>query len=255
MDVGKTCLTARCKRAANILVVLSANYRFMLRIILPFVFLCCLQTAFGQELTQVQFSGGAGFSSFAFTTDQQIIIKVSDDGKILEWGNALEAGRYYNMPGKLQPYMGRVDYYGNEADSVSKGKVKSIGTCMISYYGPSDMPEKVGKIRSLGRITLDYYSNFENAAYRGKLKSAGYAQLAYYGSFENEVIRGKLKSVNTTSLTWYNSFDDKIIQGKIKSIGSYNYTWYSSFDGRNYQGGLKSGALAQNINGVVYIIQ
>lgn len=225
----------------------------MARILLSLFFLSRLPVVVAQELTQVQFSAGSAFSSFAFTTDQQIIIKISDDGKILEWGNALEAGRYYNSPGKLQPYMGRVDYYGNEADSISKGKVKSVGTCVITYYPASDMPEKAGKIRTIGRITLDYYTNFENTAYRGKLKSAGYTQLAYYGSFDNEVIRGKLKSVNNTVLTWHTSFDDKVIQGKIKSIGNNPYLWYSSFDGR-YQGGLKSGALAQNINGVVYII-
>lgn len=208
----------------------------------------------GQELTHVLFTGGNNFAGFIFSTDQQILIKLSDDGKVMEWGNQQEAGRYYSAPGKMQPYMGRVDYYGNEADSISRGKIKSIGTCLITYYGPSDMPERVGKVRSLGRISLDYYSNFENPAYKGKLRTAGYTQLSYYGSFENDVIRGKLKSINNTQLTYYNSFDDKLIQGKVKSIGGYNYSWYSSFDSRQFQGGLKSGQLAQNINGVVYVI-
>jgi len=50
--------------------------------------------SYSQELSYVTFSGGTTFSSFSFTTDQQIIIKISDDGKVLEWGNQQEGGRY-----------------------------------------------------------------------------------------------------------------------------------------------------------------
>ena len=226
----------------------------MKRLLLPVSFLLITIFTYSQELSQVTFSGGANFSSFSFITDQQIIIKISDDGKVLEWGNQQEAGRYYNNPGKLQAYMGRVDYYGSEGDSISKGKVKSIGTCSFTYYGASDMVEKIGKLRSIGRVTLDYYTNFENPAFNGKLKFAGNTLFSYYASYENEAFVGKLKTVANTSLSYYSTFDDKLIKGKIKSIGSYNYLWYSSFDSRNYQGGLKSGTLAQNVNGVIYII-
>ena len=211
-------------------------------------------SSYSQELSYVTFSGGTTFSSFSFTTDQQIIIKISDDGKVLEWGNQQEAGRYYGTPGKLQPYMGRVDYYGTEADSISKGKVKSIGTCNFTYYGAFETAEKAGKIKSIGRTSLDYYSNYDNQAFRGKLKFAGNTMFSYYANYDNEAFVGKLKSVANTTLTYYSTFDDKLIRGKIKSIGSFNYAWYSSFDSRMYQGGLKSGALFQNVNGVVYTI-
>ncbi len=226
----------------------------MKRLLLPLSFLLFTVFTYSQELSQVTFSGGASFSSFSFTTDQQIIIKISDDGKVLEWGNQQEAGRYYNNPGKLQAYMGRVDYYGSEADSISKGKVKSVGTCFFTYYGAFEMPEKRGKIKSIGRVTLDYYTNFENLAFKGKLKFAGNTLFSYFSSHENEAFVGKLKTVANTSLSYYSTFDDKLIKGKIKSIGAYNYVWFSSFDSRNYQGGLKSGTLAQNVNGVIYII-
>ena len=226
----------------------------MLRFFFSLPLLLITAFTYSQELSQVAFSGGATFSSFAFITDQQIIIKISDDGKVLEWGNELQAGRYYNSPGKLQQYMGRVDYYGTEADSISKGKVKSIGTCMLTYYGAYETAEKIGKLKSIGRVSLDYYTNYENSAFKGKLKSAGYTMFSYYASHENEAFVGKLKSVANTALAYYSTFDDKLIKGKIKSIGMYNYSWYSSFDSRQFQGGLKSGTLAQNINGVVYII-
>jgi len=222
-------------------------------VLLP-AFLLLSVCVFSQELTHVSFTGGATFSSYAFTTDQQIIIKISDDGKVLEWGNQQEPGRYFNTPGKLQPYMGRVDYYGTEADSVSKGKVKSIGTCMLTYYGAFETPEKIGKLKSIGRINLDYYTNFENAAFRGKLRTAGYTQFSYYSSFENEAFSGKVKMIGNTPIAYYSTFDDKLVKGKVKSIGAYNYSWYSSFDSRGFQGGLKSGSMAQNVNGVIYTL-
>ena len=75
-----------------------------------------------QDLTYVTFSGGATLSSFSFKTDQGVIIKISDDGKVIEWGTEMES-RYPNyMPGKLEAFTGRIDYYGSEADSVSKRK-------------------------------------------------------------------------------------------------------------------------------------
>lgn len=226
----------------------------MKRLLMPVSLLLLTLSTYSQELSFVTFSGGASFSSFSFTTDQQIIIKISDDGKVLEWGNQQEPGRYYNTPGKLQAYMGRVDYYGTEGDSISKGKVKSIGTCSFTYYGAYEMPEKIGKLKSIGRVALDYYTNYENAAFKGKLKFAGNTLFSYYASHENEAFLGKLKSVANTTITYYSTFDDKLIKGKIKSIGAFNYLWYSSFDSRGYQGGLKSGTLAQNVNGVTYLL-
>src|SRR5688572_24383303 len=90
-----------------------------------------------QQLSQVTFSGASTLSYFSFQTDQKVLIRVSEDGKLMEWGTELmsERSTNYYAP-KLQPFMGRVDYYGPETtDSVIRGKVKSIGTCMITYYG------------------------------------------------------------------------------------------------------------------------
>jgi len=75
--------------------------------------------------------------------------------------------------------MGQVDYVSNEADSMSKGKVKSIGTCNITYYGAFETTEKAGKIKSIGRTSLDYYNNYDNVAFRGKLKFAGNTSFSY----------------------------------------------------------------------------
>jgi hypothetical protein len=229
----------------------------MTRSLLPITLLFLSLSASSQELSQVMFSGGATLSSFSFITDQKVIIRISAEGGLLEWGTDPGPGRYNYYSGQLQPYMGRVDRYGSsEHDSLLRGKVKSIGTSQITYYSSSEEKTKAGKIKSIGRVSLDYYSNFDNEALQGKMKSAGYILFDYYSSFENEAFRGKLKSLGNTPIAYYSTFDDKLIKGKIKSIGSSSYIWYSSHDSREYQGGgLKSGSVTQNINGVTYIVR
>jgi hypothetical protein len=226
--------------------------RFFLSILLLLTAIC----TYSQELSQVIFSGGTTLSAYSFITDQKVVIRISEDGKLIEWGMDPGTGRFNYYTGKLQPYMGRVDYYGqSEYDSLLRGKVKSIGTCTLNYYGSAETKEKTGKVKSIGNVALDYFNNYENVAIKGKLKSAGYILFDYYSSFENEAFRGKLKSAGNTPITYYSTFDDKLIKGKLKSIGSFNYTWYTSHDRREFQGGLKSGPMTQNINGVTYVIR
>ncbi|GAB2811697.1 hypothetical protein [Ferruginibacter profundus] len=211
-------------------------------------------TGFAQTLSHVALSNGITLTSFSFITDQQAIIRISPDGKMMEWGTELEPGRMGYYQGKLQPYMGRVEYYGQEADEAFRGKVKSIGTCNITYYTSSQPESQKGKVRTIGSVLLDYYMTYDNESFAGKLKSAGNVAITYYASFDNESFKGKLKSVGNTSLTYYSIFDDKFNKGKIKSIGSYNYAWYNNFDRKELQGALKTGNMLQKINGVTYNI-
>lgn len=209
-----------------------------------------------QQLHQVTFSRGSDFSYFTILVDNYVLIRVSADGKILEWGTEEQSGRNSNYYApKLQPYMGRVEYYGNDADSVYRGKVKSIGTCNITYYGSFESDSKPGKIRTMGIVFFDYYSNYDNDALKGKLRSAGNLNFDYYNSFENEAYRGKPKSIGATPVTYYSSFDDQAIRGKIKSIGTVSYHWYTSFDRRELRGSLKNGLYRQYISGVTYIVR
>jgi hypothetical protein len=209
-----------------------------------------------QELSQITFSGAATLSYFTFITDQDVLIRISEDGKVMEWGSELRSERSSNyFAPNLQPFMGRVDHYGPEADTVSRGKVKSIGTCVLTYYGPLETDIKKGKIKSIGSAGLDYYTHFENAAFKGKLRFAGKHVLEYYSSVENEAFRGKLKSISNTLITYHSTFDDKLIKGKIKSIGTIVYNWGTSLDPKGQGGSLKSGSYRQNINGVTYILR
>ncbi len=130
--------------------------------------------ASSQQLGQITFSGASTLSYFTFITDQGVLLRISEDGKVMEWGTELRSERSDNyFAPKLQAYPGRVDYYGPEADTISRGKVKSIGTCVITYYGPLETDIKKGKVKSIGSAGLDYYTHFENAAFKGKLKLAG----------------------------------------------------------------------------------
>jgi hypothetical protein len=226
----------------------------MKRLFIPVISFLIYSSGYSQTLKFVSFSGGSQFSSLSFITDQKIVIKISQDGKVLEWGNESEPGRFYSEPAKLVPYMGRVEYYEKQFDSILNGKVKSIGITSITYYGSLENSVLVGKVKSIGRELFTYFPEFENEAVRGKLKTAGQKSFTYYTSFDNEAYRGKIKSIGENQVTYYSTFDDKAIRGKLKSIGSTYYTWYTSLDRQGYQGVLKSGSQYQMIEGVTYII-
>jgi hypothetical protein len=220
-----------------------------------FALLFFCNCVYSQELSQVTFSGGSNLSYFSLLTDGSVLIRISQEGQIMEWGTEEQSMRNNNYYArKLQPYPGRVEYYDDFADSASRGKVKSIGSCSFTYFGSYEESFKVGKLKTAGRNIIDYYSSFESKELKGKMKYIGSLQLAYYTSFDDDAYKGKLKSVSNTSITYYSSFDDKAIRGKLKSIGPVTYTWYTSLD-ISGAGGLKSGPLRQNIGGVTYIIQ
>jgi len=227
----------------------------MKKFISSILFLLIVMNSRSQQLGQITFSWDATISSFTFITDQDVLIRISPDGKVLEWGIEIQSLRNANYYApSLQPFMGRVEYYGVEGDSVSMGKIKSIGTTLLTYYGPYETIEKKGKLRSVGTVILDYFTNYENKDLRGKLRFAGNLVLEYYSSFDEEAFRGKLKAVGNTQIAYYSIFDDRLNKGKIKSIGPVKYTWYSSFERSEFRGSLKSGNYRANINGVTYII-
>jgi len=227
----------------------------MKKLLLVTLFFFLTVCIYSQQLSQVIFSRGADLSSLGFLTDQSVLIRLSEDGKIIEWGKEVKALNYDMYAPQLQPFPGRVTYYGTEADSVSRGKIKSIGTCTITYYGAYETAEKIGKIKNIGTLSLDYFSQFENTGLKGKIKQAGSLMLDYYGAYENDMIKGKLKSIGNSPIAYYSSFDDKSIRGKVKSIGSVSYTWYTSLDPGGAAGVLKSPSYRQNINGVIFIVR
>jgi hypothetical protein len=107
---------------------------------------------FSQEIAQVQFNGGSSLANIALLTDGEVLIRINDEGRIMEWGTEVQSYRNNNYYApRLQPYPGRIDYYGMEADSINRGKVKSIASAYITYFPASETEFKRGKIRSIGR--------------------------------------------------------------------------------------------------------
>mgnify|MGYP003596976193 CR=1 FL=1 len=213
-------------------------------------------SASSQELAQVSFSNGSAFTCFSLLTDREVLIRISPEGRILEWGIEVQSMYSGNIYAKqLQPFLGRVEYYGPEADSVSRGKLRSIGSSVITYYQGFESPELVGKIRTIGKLIFDYYGRYDQKMVQGKIRFIGNAAIEYYQGFDDPQLQGNLKTVGSTGIRYYSSFDDKAIRGKIKSIGNIQYSWYTSLDRPGYGGNLKSGPLRQNTGGVVYIIQ
>ena len=132
-------------------------FSLVMKISLATLFLLFFPAAvFAQQLGQVTFSrSSSALSYFSFVTDQGVLIRVSPEGKILEWGTEVLSDRGNYFAPKLQPFMGKVDYYGAADDSVFQGKVKSIGTCFITYYDSFQVKTKAGKVKMLGNQMLE----------------------------------------------------------------------------------------------------
>lgn len=210
--------------------------------------------AYSQQIGQVSFSNASSLSYFSFLTDQGVLIRVSEDGKILEWGTEVLSDRYNYYAPRLQPFMGRIEYYGPNDDSLFRGKLKSIGTCFITYYDTFQVKSKVGKLKSIGRLQLEYFEDYEDNMQKGKIKAVGALTIDYYRSYENESLRGKLKLVCSTPITYYTVFDDKVNAGKLRAVGSAAFSWYSLGDRPDSRGALKSNNSRVNVSGVTYIL-
>ena len=225
----------------------------MKRNLIACLLLLFLSSAEAQKLAQVSFLDGAHLSFFSVATDQNILMRISEDGKIMEWGTELlsERGNYYAP--KLQPYMGRVEYYNQQADPLFNGKVKSIGISSITYYGSTEEPAKRGKIKSIGSLQFDYFGTYDDKSLQGKIKSFGTLLVDYYKPYDNESFRGKLKAIGSLSITYYSSFDDRYNAGKLKTIGATAYNWYSQYD--RASGALKSNNYRQLIGGILFVLR
>lgn len=216
---------------------------------------CLTAISFGQRLTQITLTGSPGSDIISYMTDDNVIINLSLDGKVIEWGIEYATGRYNSYPGKLDKYMGRTDFYG-EADNVDfRGKVKYLGRTAFTYYSSYENEQLKGKLKSIGSTIIDYYSNYEDEALRGKIRNAGVTTFTYYSSFDNEAFRGRFKTIGGSSFTYYTSFDDKAYKGKIKSIGSQNFSYYSSYDKQEYRGAIKGFQTQYVINGIKYLLR
>jgi flagellin-like hook-associated protein FlgL len=214
----------------------------------------CVLTIQAQKIVQLQLSQSTNNPIISLLIENNVYFNVTTDGSVVEWGIDFGQGRMYYYPGKLDKYMGRVEYYSATDNESLKGKVKYVGATAITYYTKSENDFLAGKIKSIGNAQVNYFQAFDEDAVKGKIKSVGQTNLTYFANFDNEAFKGKLKSVGNTNITYYASFDDKAFKGKLKSIGTFNFVYYSSFETR-IAGALKSGFQTKLIDGINFIVR
>ncbi len=211
--------------------------------------------AFAQSLARITIDNSSNSDIISFLVDETVLINVSEDGKIIEWGTEDRTQRGDMYPGILEKYMGKEEYYPSTDNEAYRGKIKYIGRALITYYSSDENEALKGKVKSIGSNVFDYYMSYDDPAFKGKLKDAGTVSFTYYRSFDNDAYKGKLKTAGFTNLTYYGSFDDKAYKGKIKNIDRASFTYYSSYDAQGYGGVLKMGSRIVYNGNVKYLIK
>ena len=229
----------------------------MKKIILASVLALISFFGFAQRVNKITLSDKGASTSVGVILDENVLVMVSQDGTITDWGYDKYAGRTNDyIDRKLEAFEGRKEYYNTENDNEAfRGKIKYIGKNLITYYASYEEKSFVGKIKSIGPLKVDYYTNYEDASIQGKIKSVGQLPFAYYTSFDNEAYRGKIKSTGNVSFTYYSSLDDKAYAGKVKSMNGVSFTYYSSIDQSYLRGAQKTGNTIQVINGITYWVK
>ncbi len=151
-----------------------------------------LAPTYAQRLAQITISRG-NENIITFLVDETVMVNITKDGKIINWGIEYNSARTSMYPGPLQKYMGREEYYPSTADLAYRGKIKYIGRTAFTYYTSDENEMFRRKVKTIGPIFFDYYTTYDNPAYKGNLKNAGETAFTYYGSFDDETYRGKLK--------------------------------------------------------------
>lgn len=226
----------------------------MKRIVTFIGLLLSLQAVNAQSLAQVSLTQNAKSALLSFETADHALVNIDKTGMLLNWGTENTQRMLSRFPQKLDPYMGRVDYYTDIDDVALRGKVKYIGATAITYFASYEKENLAGKVKSIGNINFTYYEPYEDKVYAGNIQQAGNVTLNYYGSFDNDAIKGNFKSIGNIQLTYYSSFDDKSLAGKIKSIDGNVFTYYSSFERKEFNGIMKSGFITKTIQGVKFIV-
>ena len=227
-----------------------------MKIIFTLSFALLLITASAQRLSRITISNAGATDIISFLTDDAVFINITKDGKIVDWGIEPTVMSYNNYPGKLDKYMGGVEYFSASDNEDVRGKARYIGRTSITYFTSGENELLKGKVKSIGTIYFDYYDAYSDAASKGNIKTAGIFSFSYYTAFDNEAYKGRIKNVGSSILTYYPSYEDKAYKGKLKSIDNVNFNYYSSFDRKEYQGALKGGAQMQYIiNGIKYFLR
>jgi hypothetical protein len=223
--------------------------------VLFFLFLS-ISTLFvqAQRISKITMNIMGDVETIAIELDENVILNLSADGQIKDWGIDIYKGRTDQFRERLEPYTGRVDYFKENDNEAYRGKVRSIGMKYFTYYASFDEELFQGKIKSIGTAQIEYYGRFDDEKLRGKIKKIGSTNIQYYTSYDFG-FAGKIKAIGTTNIQYYSNTDDVEIRGKLKSIGHQTFEYYTSFDRKEWRGNMKKGSRIQIINGIKFHIK
>ena len=209
-----------------------------------------------QRINKISVSNKGSNTTVSVLLSENVMVNVNQDGNIVEWGvdKYADRGATNNVYRKLTPYEGRVEYYTDKDNEAFRGKIKSIGSTIITYFASFEEASMVGRIKSIGAQKFGYYTKYDDATSAGKLKSIGSSNFVYYSSFENDAIKGKIKNAANVVFTYFSSMDDKSIAGNFKSVNGSAFEYYTTQDPYHSKGSLKSGNQLQVIGGITYLI-
>ncbi|MGH2565824.1 MAG: hypothetical protein ACRDE5_15005 [Ginsengibacter sp.] len=219
------------------------------------IFTCFLIPAFSQKLAHIIIDNRGTSDVISFAIDESIFFNLTKDGKIIDWGVEDDRPGPKFFPPKLAKYMGREEYYSATDDEAYRGKIKYLGSALITYYTANDNEALKGKIKMIGSNFFTYYTAYDDAAFKGNIKTAGPVSFTYYASYDDESYRGKIKTVGATSLAYYGMIDDKAFRGKIKNIDRNAFTYYSSYDRKEYSGMPKTPNQMAVSGGVQFLVK
>lgn len=216
--------------------------------------LCICVSVSAQKISKVSISETGTLNYISLELDENVLLQLSPEGDIVNWGIDLYKGRTDRIEERTEPYTGRVEYYTEYENVAFRGKPKYIGLKQITYY-PDYADELLkGKVKSIGTLQFEYYNFYDEKELQGKIKRIGSSDISYYSNFDISSA-GKLKSIGNTQLTYFTKMDDKALQGKVKSIGFSNFNYYTSYERKEWQGVMKQGNRLSYINGIKFLIR
>ena len=135
-------------------------------------------------------------------------VKISYDGRIesTSASGGKRVGDRVSLDGYCELVVeipgGPISYYDNSHyDTLSRGKIKSIGSTQIKYFDELCADFCKSKVEKIGDIDVWYYDREAGPASRGKIKYINDILVEYYDSSFPPYKAGKPKQVGNVAIT------------------------------------------------------
>lgn len=111
------------------------------------VLLACMNV-FSQRINKITLTDNGNANIITYALDEDVVLNISKEGNLVDWGVDRYAGRIDFMQRKLDPYTGRVEYYTENDNEAFRGKIKYIGKTLVTYFASFDNSVLVGRIKA-----------------------------------------------------------------------------------------------------------